>query len=69
MIDKITLKGARANKNMKQRELASLVGVSRDTIGKWEKGSSFPNANQIAKLEKALNIEYKDIIFLPEYDA
>lgn len=69
MSNKLTIKGARNNLNMRQIDLANAIGVSKDTIGKWERGMSFPNIKIIPKLEKALNIEYKDIIFLTNNDA
>lgn len=69
MKNKLTIKGARNNKDMTQAELAKAVGVSKDTIGKWERGKAFPSVNKIPKLEKALNIKYEDIIFLPNSNA
>lgn len=69
MDKKLTIKGARANLNMTQKQLAIMVGVSKDTIGKWERGLSFPSVSKIPKLEKALKVEYKDIIFLPNNNA
>lgn len=32
---KITIKAARVNKNLSQKEAAKLIGVSKDTIGAW----------------------------------
>lgn len=69
MSSKITMKAARVNANLTQKELAELVGVTKDTVGKWERGLSFPSISKIPLLEKAYNIEYKDIIFLPNNNA
>lgn len=38
------------------RALAELVGVSKVTIWKWEKGDSEPQARLIPPLAKALNV-------------
>ena len=35
---KVTLAGARVSAGYTQTELAEKLGVSRDTIGKWESG-------------------------------
>jgi len=69
MKNKLTIKAARANINLTQEELAKRVGVSKDTIGKWERGLSFPSVKKIPLLEKALNTKYENIIFLPNDNA
>ena len=69
MNNKLTMKAARVYANLTQEELAKLVGVTKDTVGKWERGLSFPSVSKIPLLEKAYNIEYKDIIFLPNNNA
>ncbi len=61
----ITLKAARVNCGLSQKEAGELIGVSEDVIGNWERGKSFPNALKIKKIEMAYNVSYSDIIFLP----
>lgn len=55
---KLTLKAARANVNLTQKELAKLMGVSEQTIIKWEKGDGkniklgdFENLCEILKVD------------------
>lgn len=60
----ITLKAARINKNLNQNEAAICIGVSKDTISKWERGLSYPSSKYIPKIEKAYNVDYKDLNFL-----
>lgn len=60
----ITLKAARVNCGLSQKEAGELIGVSGDVIGNWERGKSFPDALKIKKIEKAYSISYNDIIFL-----
>lgn len=50
--DNLTLKACRIIANVKAEELAGAVGVTVDTLYKWEKGKSFPNAPQTVKIIK-----------------
>lgn len=60
----ITLKAARINKDLTQKQAAEKFGVSKDTVGNWERGKSFPNADKIKLIEIEYGIPYDDIIFL-----
>ena len=62
---KITLKAARMNKNLTQREAAKLLGVSRETLSGWETGKRFPDVPQIKKIEQVYSVHYDAISFLP----
>lgn len=64
MNNKITMKAARVNMNLTQKEAAEKIGVSKDTIGSWERGKSFPSVSKIPLIEKVYNIKYESIIFL-----
>lgn len=48
--DNLTLKACRIIANIKAEDMASDVGVAVDTLYKWEKGKSFPNALQMVKI-------------------
>lgn len=61
----ITLKAARMNVLLTQREAAEKIGVTVDTIGNWERGKSFPNALQIKRIEEVYGVHYDNLIFLP----
>lgn len=61
----ITLKAARANKNLSLKSAAGLLGVSVDTLSRWEKGITFPDVPAIKKIESVYGMTYNDIIFLP----
>lgn len=63
----ITLKAARVNCGLNQKEAAKLIGVSRATIMSWEKCHSFPNVLHLHAIEMAYNVKYDDIIFLPSH--
>lgn len=61
----MTLKAARVNRGLNQQEAADLIGVSRTTLQSWETCKSFPTVAQLPAIEKAYNVKYDDIIFLP----
>ncbi len=61
----ITLKAARVNKGLTQLEAAKLLKVSKDTVGNWERGKSYPNMKNIKEIEKVYGVSYDDLIFLP----
>jgi DNA-binding XRE family transcriptional regulator len=48
--DSLTLKACRIIANVDAKELADYVGVTVDTMYKWEKGRSYPNAPQMIKI-------------------
>lgn len=62
---KITLRAARVNAGYSQKEVAVMLGVSNKTICSWEKGETFPDAEQITALCKIYGISYDNINFLP----
>ncbi len=61
----LTLRAARVNSGLTQEQVAKSLGISRETIGNWEKGKTFPNAAQIRELESLYKIECNHILFLP----
>ena len=48
--DNLTLKACRIIANIKAEVIADEVGVTVDTIYKWEKGKTSPNAIQLKKI-------------------
>lgn len=50
------LRALRQAQGLSVRSLAELVGVSKVTIWKWEKGSCKPSARLISSLARALDI-------------
>lgn len=62
---KISLKAARVNADLSQKQVAKALGVSNKTVSSWENGDTFPSAKYIALLCKLYNVSYDDVIFLP----
>lgn len=63
---KISLRAARINKQLTQKEAAKRIGVSPDTLANYEKGVSFPGVPIIMNIEKVYEVDYADLIFLPK---
>lgn len=61
----ITLKAARINAGYTQYQAAKIMGISKESLGHWERGKTFPNALQIKIIERTYGIHYDNIIFLP----
>jgi DNA-binding XRE family transcriptional regulator len=66
--ENLTLRACRIIADIKVEEMAQAVGVTVDTIYKWEKGKSFPNAPQTVKIikcfaDKGYYVDINDINF------
>jgi DNA-binding XRE family transcriptional regulator len=65
---KLTLKACRINVKATARELGASVGVTEDTIYKWESGKTTPKVAQLKKIlmffaDRGFNVTLDDIIF------
>ena len=56
------LRMLRRTKDMTQRELAEMVGVSEKTIIRWEKGEQAPNICDAQRLAKVLGCSMDSLI-------
>ena len=61
---KITLKAARVNAGLTQKEAAEKLKVSNKTLGNWENGLSSPNVKNVSALCALYSVGYDDLIFL-----
>lgn len=62
---KISLRAARVNAGLSQKEAAARLGVSNKTLGNWEKGITFPPADKILEICKLYSVSYDNLNFLP----
>ena len=62
---KWTLKAIRINLDLSQQEMAEKLGISRETYQSYEKYKTFPDAPIIKKIIDLSNIDFNDILFLP----
>ena len=56
------LKAIRKNKGISQEQLALKLHVVRQTISKWEKGLSVPDAQLLIELAEALEVSVSDLL-------
>ena len=56
------LKKLRKNKNISQETLAEKVGVSRQSVSKWETGEAYPEMNNILELCKIFHCNINDLV-------
>ncbi len=59
------LKTLRKQKGLSQEELATRLHVVRQTISKWEKGLSVPDADMLTKLCEVLEVSAGDLLGNP----
>lgn len=56
-----TLKDRRINLNIKQEDVAEQMGVTVQTVSKWERDLTEPKASQVHQLGKVLQLSEKEI--------
>lgn len=59
----LTLKAARVNKGLTQKQAAKLLKIGVTTLQRWENGVSAPNVIHIKRLESLYDVSFKDIFF------
>lgn len=58
-----SLKDWRLNAGLTQKAAAAAIGVSNDTIKRWESGETFPTVPDIEKISKAYGVHFDKIDF------
>lgn len=56
------LKTLRKEKGFSQEQLAARLNVVRQTVSKWEKGISVPDAELLIKLSEVLNVTVSELL-------
>lgn len=62
---KLTLRAARINKGLSQKQAAQALGIAEDTLSNYERGKSYPDIKILRAIEKVYGVEYNNLIFLP----
>ena len=62
---RISMKAARVNVNLTQKEAAAALKVSEKTLANWEQGTTAPRADKMPLICEVYNCKTEDIIFLP----
>lgn len=60
---KMTLKALRINKGYTQEKAANLIGISVETLAKYEKGLTYPDIPILKKIEEVYDTQYDKINF------
>lgn len=56
------LKKIRKEHNLSQEQLAEKLGVSRQSVSKWESNQSYPEMDKLVQLSKLYNLNFDDLI-------
>lgn len=66
---KISLAAARVNAELTLEQACKLLGVSKNTLIKWEKGLSCPTWDKVQMIEEIYRFPVDHIIFLKNKSA
>lgn len=56
------LRNVRKQKGLSQQELAIRLNVVRQTVSKWEKGLSVPDADMLVKIAEILEVSVEELL-------
>ena len=59
----ITMKAARVNANLTQKEAAKALDISKNTLMNYERGRSVPKVDMARKMAALYGLAVSDIIF------
>jgi transcriptional regulator with XRE-family HTH domain len=62
----ITLKAARVNAGLTQKEAAKMLKISKGTLASYELYRTIPNVDTAKKIANLYGLEVDGIIFLPD---
>ena len=60
---RLTLKALRINKGYTQEQASNLIGISVETLAKYEKGITYPDIPILKKIEEVYETKYDNINF------
>ena len=63
---RLTLKAARVNSGLEQKEAAEKLGISRDSLRSYEKYKESPKIDLAIRIAKLYNCSLSDLIFLQD---
>lgn len=56
------IKVGRAKKELSQKKLAEIMGVTRQTVFNWEQKTNQPNASAMLKLSEVLDVSIEEVV-------
>ena len=60
---KFTLRAARVFNDMTQEEAAQMLGITPNTLGRYERGKSYPDILMVKRMEKLYGVPYDRLLF------
>ena len=63
---KISIRAARVNVGLSQKDAAIRLGISNKTLGNWENGITFPPVDKIPVICELYGVSYDNLNFLPD---
>lgn len=60
---KLTMKQARLFKGLSQKETAKMLGIHRQTLGKWEKDAADMTLGKVKEFSELVGLDYELIDF------
>lgn len=63
---RVTIKAARINAGLEQKEAAKRIGVTVQTLLNWEKGRTAPTIDLAIKMCEVYGVNLDDLIFLTQ---
>lgn len=63
-METLTLRAIRVNLGLSLEEASTLIGVSKDTLSNYERGTTYPDVPTIKRMEDVYKITYDKINFL-----
>lgn len=61
----ISIRAARVNKGLSQKEAADHIGISTKTLSNWENGVTFPPVDKIPVICDLYGVSFDQLNFLP----
>lgn len=58
---RMTMKAARINRNLTQKEVAVKLNVTKKTVSSWENGKTLPALDKIEAICELYGLSYDDI--------
>ena len=63
----ITLKAARVNKGLSQREAAKMLEISKEALSSYERGKTFPAVSVVKKWRSYMKSHIMTLFFRQQY--
>lgn len=60
---KVTIKAARVNVGLTLKDAAAKIGVTKETLSRWERGLSSPTLEKVEKLAAAYQCTPEDFLY------